>query len=93
MFLTKHVPGLKRTKGTFKHWTQTNKMVDRVGSIFVFPKLAVCREAFEKMMHQECGWNDQQEWTGEPPPDADNAVNDPDEADAEPSERPRKELF
>jgi hypothetical protein len=90
MFLTKHVPGLRRTPGTYKHWTQSNKMVDTVGSIYVFPELAICRERFEKMMQQEdCNWNDQQEWTTEPPPDADNAImDDPDEN--EPSRKAKR---
>jgi hypothetical protein len=90
MFLTKHVPGLRRTPGTYKHWTQSNKMVDTVGSIYIFPELAICRERFEKMMQQEdCNWNDQQEWTTEPPPDADNAImDDPDEN--EPSRKAKR---
>jgi hypothetical protein len=89
MFLAKHVPELRSVKGTYKHWTQSNKMVDTAGSIYLFPKLAVCRERFEKMMQQNCNWNNQQEWTTEPPPDADNAIDDPDENELKKAKRSR----
>jgi hypothetical protein len=69
VFLTKHVPGLIKTKGSYKRWTQTQVMVDRPGAIYVFPKLSECREAFAKKLQQKCEWNDQRTWTVEASPD------------------------
>jgi hypothetical protein len=69
VFLTKHVPGLIKAKGSYKRWTQTQAMVDRHGAIYVFPDLSECREAFAKKLQQKCEWNDQRAWTVEASPD------------------------
>lgn len=70
MFLSKHVPGLRKSIGTYKRWTKTEEMVDTAGLIYAFPPLVECRAAFAKTMQQDITWNDRPAWVAEPPPDA-----------------------
>jgi hypothetical protein len=39
----------------------------RQDTIYEFPTLAECREAFARMMQQEFNWDGPDEWTREPP--------------------------
>ena len=78
-FLKKHVPGLQKVKGTYKVWRGhavvdqrsglcVNPVVDERSSVYVFPALAKCREAFEQEMEQAIAWGDDSkaDWTQEP---------------------------
>jgi hypothetical protein len=69
MFLSKHAPGMKNKKGDYKRYDQKNEaMVDERGSLYHFPTLAVCRDAFDKKMQQTTVWPEGG-WVTEPPPD------------------------
>jgi hypothetical protein len=70
MFLNKHVSGLLKSEGNYARWDLTSKvMIDTEGSIYTFPALTECREAFAKMMQQDIAWHVQNEWAQEPQPD------------------------
>jgi hypothetical protein len=71
MFLNKHVPGLRKTKGTYRRW-DGSRNVDVVGWVYIFPLLRECREAFVKKLQQSIVWDDDgddADWTTEPIPD------------------------
>jgi hypothetical protein len=73
-FLQKHVPGLmKKPKLTFSYWNGSRIKHDAVGSIYIFPSLGECRDAFVKKLGQELDWGDEvtAEWTCEPTPEPD----------------------
>jgi Family of unknown function (DUF5906) len=82
VFLSKHVPGLIKARGTYKCWTQTQARVDRTGAVYVFPDLSECRKAFAKKLQQKPEWNAQRDWTVEAPPDG---------SDLNESEKPEEE--
>jgi hypothetical protein len=71
-FLKKHVPGLRKIKGNYQRWNGL-RMVDANGSIYIFPPLKGCREAFTKKLQQPTiDWGedaDMADWTTEPSPD------------------------
>ena len=69
MFLSKYVPGLRRSKGSFARWTQTRGVQDVEGYVYTFPPLAKCRETYVEKIQQEIGWDEPEDWTIEPPPD------------------------
>jgi len=71
IFLTKHVPGLRKADSTYQRWAKAEgKMVDQRGSVYVFPSLAECRGTFEKAMQQPLAWDGREAWASEPPPAA-----------------------
>jgi hypothetical protein len=71
-FLMKHVPELRKSKAYYKRWNRLkDKMVDKRGSVYVFPSLKDCRAAFAGKMGAAIKWDDAEaDWETEPPPDA-----------------------
>jgi Family of unknown function (DUF5906) len=71
MFLNKHVPGLRRhIRGQYSTWTKAGRMKDTTGTTYEFPSLTACRRAFADALEQDFIWNEKEEWTHEPSPDA-----------------------
>ncbi len=77
MFLSKYVPGLRKSEGSFKRWTNSRQMIDVQGSIYTFPSLQECRATFSKKIQQEIKWGERERWTVEPPPDGYDDANSP----------------
>jgi Family of unknown function (DUF5906) len=69
IFLSKNVPGLRKTEGHFKVFTKYGSVVDASGPIYEFPPLPECRAAFARTMQQDFNWDERKEWQQEPPPD------------------------
>jgi hypothetical protein len=67
MFLSKHVPGLRKTESTYKVWTG-EEMKEVPGYIYVFPPLAECRQNFARLLNQEPLWGERAEWQKTPQP-------------------------
>jgi hypothetical protein len=57
VFLNRAVPGLRKVPGTFKTGSYSEE-----GSVYQFPTLAVCRNHFAAMLHQEVEWDQPSEW-------------------------------
>ncbi len=75
IFLTKHVPGLRRhTRGRYFIWTRTGGIKATTGTTYEFPSLQECRMAFASALQQDFTWDEKVAWTHEPPPDA--AIDD-----------------
>jgi hypothetical protein len=71
IFLSKHVPSLRKVESSFKFWNRNKKVMEETtGSVYKFPPLSECRAAFAKMIQQDFDWDGPEEWTEEPPPDA-----------------------
>lgn len=66
-FLRKSAPGSDKTKGTYRDANGN----DRVGTIYVFPPLDKCREAFAQALKQKVAWPEAAGWSTEPVPDPD----------------------
>lgn len=77
MFLNKHVPGLRRlTHVPYAIWTKTKGLQEANGTIYEFPALEKCRQAFAAAMQQAFPWDDTEDWTLEPPPDGERNDDD-----------------
>jgi len=75
IFLTKHVPGLRRhTRGCYFIWTRTGGIKETTGTTYEFPSLEECRMAFASALQHDFTWDEKVAWTHEPPPDA--AIDD-----------------
>jgi hypothetical protein len=59
MFLSKHVPGLRRREGII---IIKPPGIEEDGYIYEFPPLEKCRAEFEKLIHQKIEWNECAEW-------------------------------
>jgi hypothetical protein len=72
IFLTKHVPGLRRnTRGRYSIWVRTGGIKETTGTTYEFPSLQQCRMAFASALQQDFTWDEKEAWTHEPPPDTD----------------------
>jgi hypothetical protein len=57
-FLHKHVPGLMKTKLTYRRVGEHGYGFDERGPVYIFPPLKECRAAFAKKMKQSIAWDD-----------------------------------
>jgi hypothetical protein len=67
-FLHKHVPGLLKSEGAYMLWTGS-KIISTPGTVYTFPALAECREAFVRTLQQKVAWIEKDGWSSEPTPD------------------------
>jgi hypothetical protein len=61
-FLMKHVPGLDKPDKMHKVPMRNGGAKDHRGSVYVFPSLTECREAFAKKMQQDLHWDARTVW-------------------------------
>lgn len=72
MFLSNHVPGLRRNlHGRYNIWAQASGIKNIKNPTYEFPSLLDCRAAFENAMQQKFVWDEKEDWTHAPSPDRD----------------------
>jgi hypothetical protein len=75
MFLNKYVPNLRRKlNGWYQTWTAGHKLQHVAGPTYEFAALKDCRAEFERRTQQQFQWDDEEDWTHAPPPEAEEDV-------------------